>query len=182
MKKNVLVFGLIAGGILCINYIVMISMMYSNPGFKSNDFLGYAFMLVVLSLIFFGVRNYRNKELDGIISFGKAFKTGLYITLVASTLYVVVWLFYYYFFVPDFMEVYTEHVLQQCTSEAELTAKKEEMEKFSEWYENPLLVVLLTYAEVLPLGLVVTLISAIILKRKQNEAKRGTGKTKVAGQ
>lgn len=154
------------GAILCINYIIMVSMMYSNPEFKSNDLLGYAFMLVVMSLIFFGIRNYRNKMLDGVISFGKAFKTGLYITLVASMLYVVVWLFYYYLFVPDFMEVYTDHVLHQCTSEAELAEKKEEMETFNKMYENPVWVVLLTFAEVFPLGLVVSLISALILKKK----------------
>lgn len=166
MKKIVWIFGLIMGSILCLNYIILISMMYSNPEFKSNDLLGYAFMILVLSLIFFGIRNYRNKFLDGTISFGKAFKTGFYISLVASTLYVVVWLFYYYLFVPDFMEVYTEHVLYQCTSESEIADKKEELEVIGKMYENPLLVVLLSYAEVLPFGLAVSLISALILKRK----------------
>jgi amino acid transporter len=166
MKKNVLLFGLVLGIILCVNMIIMVNMMYSNPEFKSNDLLGYAVMVVIFSLIFFGIRNYRNKELGGIISFGKAFKTGLLIALVASTLYVVVWLFYYYLFVPDFIDKYTAHVLRQCTSETELASKTEEMENFKEMYKNPLFIILITYAEVLPVGLIVALVSSFILKKK----------------
>ncbi len=169
MKKNILIFGAVLGIILCINMVIMVNMMYSNPNFKSNDILGYAFMVVVFSLIFFGIRNYRNKELGGIISFGKAFKTGSLIALVASTIYVVVWLFYYYLFVPDFIDQYIHHVLYQCTSESEVAAKTLEMEKFKEMYQNPLFVVIITYSEVLPVGLVVALVSSLILKKKHNK-------------
>ena len=166
MKKNVLIFGLALGTILCINMIIMVNMMYTNPEFKSNDLLGYAFMVVIFSLIFFGVRNYRDKELGGIISFGKAFKTSLLIALVASTLYVVVWMFYFYLFVPDFIDKYTAHVLHQCTSESEMAEKTKQMESFSEMYENPIFVVLITYSEVLPVGVIVGLISSLVLKKK----------------
>jgi hypothetical protein len=167
MKKNVLIFGFVLGIILCINMVIMVNMMYTNPEFKGNDLLGYAVMVVIFSIIFFGVRNYRNKELGGIISFGTAFKTGLYIALVASTVYVVVWLFYYYLFVPDFIDKYTAHVLHQCTSEAELVEKTKEMENFGKMYENPLFVILITYSEVLPVGLIVALVSSFILKKKK---------------
>lgn len=166
MKKIVLIFGLIIGTILCANMILMVSMMYTNPDFKGNDIVGYAAMVVLFSLIFFGVRNYRNKHLGGFIPFGKAFKTGALIALVGATMYVVVWLFYYYLFVPDFIDVYTSHVLNQCT-DSDLPAKAEEMANFKEMYKNPVFVVLITYSEVLPIGLVVALVSALILKKKQ---------------
>lgn len=171
MNKNVLIFGAIIGTILCINMIVMVNLIHTNPGMETNDYLGYAAMVVVFSLIFFGVRNYRNKELDGVISFGKAFKTGFIITLIASTMYVLVWLFYFYLFMPDFIDHYTEHVLlvasQDGATEAELAAKNEDMKGFGEMYENPLFVVLITYFEVLPVGLLVALFSALILKSKK---------------
>lgn len=172
MKKNVFLFGIVLGTIMCINMIVMVNMMYNNPEFKSNDILGYAAMVIVFSLIFFGIRNYRNKVLNGFISFGKAFKTGALIALVASTLYVVVWLFYYYLFVPDFIDQYTAHVLHQCTTEAEVTAKTQEMANFKEMYKSPLFVVLITYSEVLPIGLIVALISSLILKRKASKNEK----------
>ncbi|ELR71960.1 hypothetical protein C900_01955 [Fulvivirga imtechensis AK7] len=145
----------------------MVNMLYNNPEFKSNDLLGYVVMVVIFSLIFVGIRNYRNKDLGGTISFRKAFKTGFFIALVASTVYVVVWLFYYYLFVPDFIEKYTAHVLHQCTSEAEIATKTEEMENFGKMYESPFFVILITYAEVLPVGVIVALVSSIILKRKE---------------
>jgi amino acid transporter len=167
MKKNVLIFGIILGALLCIPWLIMVNMLYTNPEFKSNDLLRYAILVVIYSLIFVGIRNYRNKESGRFISFGKAFKVGTMITLVAATLYVVAWHIAYYFFVPDFMEVFTQHVLYQCTTEAELAAKTKEMENFARLYENPLLMILLTYAEVLPIGLVVTLISSLILKNKK---------------
>ena len=166
MKRNILIFGLVIGVILCANMIVMVNLMYTDPDFMGNDVVGYAAMVVMFSLIFFGVRNYRNKQLEGYISFGKAFKMGALIALLGSTIYVVVWLFYYYLFVPDFIDVYTSCVLQKCSA-AELPAKTAEMANFKELYKNPVFVVLITYAEVLPVGLVIALVSAFILKKKQ---------------
>jgi len=165
MRKTVLIFSLILGTIMCINMVILVNMLYNNPDFKGNDVLGYAAMVVVFSLIFFGVRNYRNKQLGGYISFGRAFKTGALIALVASTMYVVAWLFYYYLFVPDFIDVYTQHVLKN-TAAADLAAKTKEMADFKEMYKNPLFTILITYSEVLPVGLIVALVSAFILKKK----------------
>jgi len=165
MRKTVLIFSLILGTIMCINMVILVNMLYNNPDFKGNDVLGYAAMVVVFSLIFFGVRNYRNKQLGGYISFGRAFKTGTLIALVASTMYVVAWLFYYYLFVPDFIDIYTQHVLKN-TAATDLAAKTKEMADFKEMYKNPLFTILITYSEVLPVGLIVALVSAFILKKK----------------
>lgn len=165
MKKIVLIFGLVIGTILCANMMVMTNMMYTNAGSKGNDIVGYTALVVLFSLIFFGVRNYRNKQSGGFISFGKAFKTGALIALVGSTMYVIVWLFYYYLFVPDYIDVYTSYVLKNC-AKADLPAKTAQMASFKEMYKNPVFVVLITYSEVLPIGLAVALVSALMLKRK----------------
>lgn len=145
--------------------IVLVNQIYTNPDFKGNDVVGWAAMITVFSLIFFGIRKYRDDYLDGFISFVKAFKIGFLIALIASVMYVVVWLFYYYLFVPDFMEVYSSCVLNN-TPATELAAKTAEMESFKEMYKNPLMVVVLTFAEVLPIGLIITLVSALLLKEK----------------
>ncbi len=87
-------------------------------------------------------------------------------------MYVAVWLITYYLFLPDFMDRYTAHVLSEAkkdgASPGELNKKVTEMAGFKEMYKNPLLIVLLTYSEILPVGLIVTLISALLLKRKIN--------------
>lgn len=99
MKKVVLKFGLIAGAIVSIALLVGINLMTGPDGKADMDggaIFGYTSMIVALSLIFFGIRSYRDGELGGQISFGKAFKIGLLITLVASVMYVVTWMVYYH--------------------------------------------------------------------------------------
>jgi len=165
MKKYVLIFGLIIGTILCVNMLYTVNQLYNNSNFTGNEIIGYAAIVIVFSLIFFGVRNYRNKHLNGFISFGKAFKTGFLIALLGSTLYVSAWLFYYYLFIPDYLDIYIPFALGEVPS-TELAAKTTEMESFKEMYKNPLFVVLITFFEVLPIGILVSFLSALFLKKK----------------
>ena len=173
MKKNVIIFGLISGAWIATMGVYTAAACYNNPEFKGNDFLGYTSMIVAFSFIFIGIRNYRNKFNNGVITFGQAFKTGLYISLIASTLYVVVWLVDYYLFIPGFLDQYINHVLYQARIDGagrpELEEKASQMADFKELYRNPLFVVLITYSEVLPIGLIITIISALILKRKSKD-------------
>ncbi|GAB3931507.1 hypothetical protein GCM10028804_43870 [Larkinella terrae] len=169
MKKIILICGFIAGFVLTTVMAVSTVMCYMYQNFESNMALGYASMVLAFSLIFVGIKNYRDTYNNQIISFGKAFKIGLYITLIASTMYVITWLIEYYVFIPDFMDKYTAHVLREAktagASTEELASKSSEMDMYKKMYKNPLFVVLLTYAEVFPIGLVISLICALILKR-----------------
>ena len=165
MKKIILIFGSVIGAILTANAIVMINKMYSDTDFKGNDIVGYATMVLMFSLIYFGVRNYRNNHLDGKIGFLQAFKTGALICLVASTVYVVFGLLYYYLFVPDFIDVYSEHVIRNSAPD-EVESMTAQMADFKEMYKNPLFAIFITYLEVLPVGMIVALFSAFIVKKK----------------
>lgn len=170
MKKNVWIFGSVAGLIISLFALYAANECYTNPEMKTNDVVGYAGMIAVFSLIFIGIKNYRDKYNGGLISFGQAFKTGLYITLIASAMYVLVWLVDYYIFIPDFLDKYIPHVLKEATrkgaTEVELKEKATEMANFKQMYKNPLFVIVITFLEVFPVGLIVTLVSALILKRK----------------
>ncbi len=127
-------------------------------------------MLLAFSLIFVGVKNYRDKYSNGSVSFGKAFKIGLLITMVASTVYALVWLVDYYYFVPDFMDKYADFSIQQSKREgataAELQQEVAKMNEYKEMYKNPFVILLMTYAEILPVGLIVSLLCALILRKK----------------
>lgn len=150
---------------LIANAIISISMVYSNPDYKGNDVIGYATIVLMFSLIYFGVRNYRENHLDGSISFLKALKTGALICFVASTVYVIIGMIYYYCFVPDLPEVFSEYMIRNAAPENVETVTTQ-MESFKEMYKNPFFVVLISYFEVLPIGMVVALISAFIAKKK----------------
>lgn len=167
MKRTVLTYGLIMGAIFTAGTIYMSELLfYNKPEIKSNDLLGYVVMLIIYSLIFIGVRNYRNNQLGGVVSFKKAFKVGTMITLVAATFYVLISMIYLYQFAPDYMDRYADYVLRH-SSPTELEAKSESMESLKDMYKNPLFAILYTYMEILPLGLIVALISALILKSKK---------------
>jgi hypothetical protein len=105
-----------------------------------------------------------------VISFGKAFKIGIVIVLIASTIYVVAWLIAYYCFMPDFFEKFAGQQLAELKADGatqlEIDKKTKEMADLTRMVKNPLFNAMMAYAEILPVGLIVTLISALILKRK----------------
>lgn len=172
MKRNVWIFGLILGTILTGNALYMMNKVCNNPSFEGNDVVGYAAMIVVFSLTFFGIRNYRDKQLNGTISFARAFRVGGLIALVGSTMYVVVGLFYIFVVQPDFLDKYGIHMIKMAEKHGataeELAAKTIEVEQFKDMYKNPLFAILISYMEVLPVGLAVALVSSLILKRRKN--------------
>lgn len=174
MKRNILVYGLISG--VLVSTFMLISMGYVSHCEGSVDYdtsmlIGYASMLIAFSLVYVGIRNYRNKYQGGVISFGRAFKIGILIVLIASTLYVIAWMIDYFFFMPDFMDKYSAHAIDKLKAEgaSQLKIDKEskELADMARMYKNPLFTALYTYAEILPVGLIVTLISSLILKRKE---------------
>lgn len=171
MKKIIITYGLIAGAIITAVMAYGIYLMDKNPDYEGSMVLGYSAMLVGFSFVFIGIKNFRDKHNNGIISFGKALKIGALISLIASTIYVVVWLFEYYCLYPDFMEKYTGAMIKKMDTAtmtaAEIKAKTAEMNMYKEMYKNPLWVIAFTYMEILvPIGIVVPLLSALILKRK----------------
>jgi ethanolamine transporter EutH len=173
MKNSISIkFGLIAGAIVTLFMITSTSLAYNKPNIKIGEILGYSGMLVAFIFVFIGVKSYRDKYCNGFITFGEAFKIGLTITVIASCFYVLTWLIEYYVFMPDFMDKFIkisiENAKAKGLSAAEIAAHTKDMESYRSWYKNPILVVLLSFMEILPIGLVATFISALIYKRKKN--------------
>ena len=171
MKKIVWTFGLIAGAILGGMTAVMVPLgMNGTVSFDHSEIVGYTVMVLAFLLVFFGIRSYRENVAGGTITFGKAFQVGILVTLVASAVYVASWEIMYYNFVPDFGDKYAAHQLEKMKAKGEtaqkIEAAKAEMAKFKELYRNPAFNAGITFLEVLPVGLVVTLVSAAILRRR----------------
>ncbi|MEO6550287.1 MAG: DUF4199 domain-containing protein [Ferruginibacter sp.] len=170
MKKIVLICGAIAGLIVSAMGVISTAVFCASGDFENGMIYGYTSMIIAFSLIFVGIKNFRDKYNNGVVSFGKAFKVGLLISLVASTCYVISWLINFHFFMPDFYEKYSVRMLDQLknsgASAATINEKSAEMMKMTEWSKNEFFVIIMTYVEILPVGLIVTLIAALILKRK----------------
>ena len=171
MKKLVLTYGIIGGLVVASMLIITTTIYHQSGNIEGGAIYGYDSTLLAFSLIFFGIKKYRDQNNDGKITFGTAFKMGFLITLIASTIYVITWLIDYYYFMPDFMEKYAEQTITKLRNEGaaqdviEKTTK--DMANFAEWYKNPFFNAMITFAEILPVGLIVTLISAAILRKQR---------------
>lgn len=172
MKKVVIVFGLISGTIAASLMAVGMAMASKHGG--GSMLFGYASMVLAFSLIFVAIKSYRDKQNAGVISFGKAFTIGLLISLIASTMYVATWAIEYNYFMPDFMDKYTAGMLtavEKTGNAAKIAATKEKIQGLKDAYANPVTFTMYTYFEILPVGILVSLIAAAILKKKQPALK-----------
>ena len=171
MKKLVLTYGLISGAILgTLTSITVPLCLNGTIDMRHSQTLGYTMMALAFIAVFFGIRSYRDHHNGGNITFGRAFKVGILITLVTCAMYVIGWEIVYWGFLPDFGDKYAAYTLQKMAEDgatpAAIAEARANMETFKELYRNPFFNVGITFLEVFPVGLIVTLISAAILRRK----------------
>lgn len=145
-------------------------------GGSTSMIIGFSAMAVAFSFIFVGVKNFRDKQNGGTLTFGKGFLLGLMITLIASTIYVITWAVEFHLFMPDFMDKYTAMQIKQMQAgnmapDALDKAVKSIESTAYDYKHNPLIFAAYTYMEILPVGIIITLISALILKRKTPTAE-----------
>ncbi len=168
MKKTVWTFGLIAGGILSVMMLLTIPFMH-QIGFDHGLVIGYTTMVAGFSLIFVGVRSYRDNVGHGRISFGRALAIGSLISLIGSSCYALTWQVYYFGFSRDFMAKYGEYLVDKArargATEAEIEQQRAETKRYAAMYDNPLTNFGMTILEPLPVGLLLSLVSAGVLRR-----------------
>jgi hypothetical protein len=173
MKKIVLTFGLISGAML--SAMMLATMPFVDKiGHDKGEILGYATIVLASLMVFFGVRSYRENVGGGRLTFGRGFAVGILITLISSAFYVGTWEVVYHKWMPDFAEKYAANMVERAkasgASQQKIEATEREAEKLKVMYDNPAIVVIMTFMEVFPVGLAVTLASAGILRKKVGEA------------
>jgi hypothetical protein len=169
MKKTILTFGLISGVLMSLMMVATVPFAHKISSEKAL-IVGYTSMVLSFLLVFFGIRSYRDNAGNGQITFSKAFAVGICITLISCAFYVVTWEIIYFYFMPNFMDEYGAHMVEKLkasgASAAAVQAKVVEMNKFKEQYKNPFFNAAITFIEPFPVGLVITLISAGVLRRR----------------
>lgn len=169
MHKPVWFYGLLSGSI-----IIGINTLNVELG-NSQVWLGFLVMFIALSIIFIAIKQQRDHHNGGVITFAAAFKTGVAIASIATCVYVLVWEIYLNKTDFKFIQLYIDSViLMQETkgvSEAEITDIKSQMADFSERYRNPLIRLPMTAMEIFPVGLLISFISAALLKNHNNVRK-----------
>ncbi|HET6432677.1 DUF4199 domain-containing protein [Dyella sp.] len=169
MLRDILKFGVIAGLVLAAGmWITLLAFHGAMSHGAMGMLLGYLTMLVALSAVFVGIKSHRDMARGGVIRFWPAFGMGLAISLVASLFYVVAWEIAQATVVHDFAAQYASSVIAHATAKgadtAEVARLTARMEAFKAQYANPLYRVPMTFAEIFPVGVLVSLVSAAILR------------------
>jgi len=177
MKKTVLTFGLISGAISAATMLATIPIA-DKLGCGKGEILGYSVMVLSALMVFFGVRSYRENAGNGRLTFGCGFAVGILITLISSACYVATWELVYYKLMPDFADKYAAHMAERAkasgASQEKIDEQVRQAKQFKRMYDNPTINVGITFMEVFPVGLVVTLVSAGILRKKESAVQAAT--------
>jgi len=170
MKKTVLIFGVISGVILAVTMLATIPFHDKIGGESTGLIIGYTTMVLAGLLVYFGIRSYRENVSGGKLTFGRGFVVGILISLLANCFYVGTWEMLYYKFMPDFAEKYAaqmvKHAKDSGASQQKIDETIRNAEEFQRNYNNPVYNVGMTFLEVFPVFLLITLISAGLLRRK----------------
>ena len=90
-------------------------------------------------------------------------------------IYVISWEFIRHNFLPDFIEKYSNYMVEKQraagATQEQLNVMVQENQKYMEMYQNPLIRFAFSMMEAFPVGLLITLLSAWILKRERHDAQ-----------
>ncbi|HYJ41777.1 MAG TPA: DUF4199 domain-containing protein [Steroidobacteraceae bacterium] len=175
MTAIILRYGVIAG--LIIGVPMLWRMLSAKPGEVPvvGMLLTYLVMIVALSAVFIGVKAYRDKVLGGVVRFLPALGVGLGISAVASIVYALAWEISSAYSSFDFVAFYKDYMVDAAKggSPAEVNQAIANAEAFEKMYRNPLYRIPMVFVEMFPVGVLISLISAAVLRNPRVLPARG---------
>lgn len=169
MKKTVLTFGVLSGVVSALMMFITV-LFIDQIGWDNGVFVGYTAIVLSLLFVYFGIRSYRDNQLGGTITFGRAAGVGILITLISCVFYVIAWEIEYATMFSDFADKYAAYAMDKARAagadQATMAAKAAEMADMKKVMDNPVMRPLFIFIEPLPVGVLVTLVSAALLKKK----------------
>jgi hypothetical protein len=173
MKKTVLRYGGFSVLFMVLFFLVEMLVFAQKKDFKVQEIFGWVGIFISTMFIFFGIRYYRDQYNDGSLSFGKGLKVGLLILLMPSLAFGIFNVIYV-MLNPDFMETYYNYQVTQLKESlpaGEATLKIQAMEKEKEMWMSPAVQFFGMFLSVFAVGLVVTVISTLVLRRSAERAQ-----------
>jgi hypothetical protein len=176
MWGKILNYGLIAGIVVGLPMFALTTLVHGHIPDPWGMVIGYTTMLIALSTVFVAIKRYRDQELGGVIGFWRAFGLGLGISVVAGVLYVVSWEIATSLSGLDFGAAYTQALIAQKKAAGvgpeELARFTAEMEAFKVQYANPWFRLPMTFTEIFPVGVIVSLVAAGLMRNPRFLALR----------
>lgn len=178
-SRIVVFHGLIAGLIVAVPMIALMLTLTPETAPDNGALYGYVTMIVALTAVFLGVKQYRDRVLGGAVKFVPALLVGLGISAVASVLYALGWEISIALTGFDFGAAATKTMVEAArakgASAAELEQVTRQGEAFARMYANPFIRFAITFVEMFPIGVVISVISAALLRNTRFLAVRTDG-------
>lgn len=178
MLRAILKYGVIAGLVVGGFEVGTVAAFSGMPPLKYGMLIGYTTMLIALSTVFVGIKQHRDVDRGGVIGFWPAFGVGLGVSFIAGIFYVVAWEAVQAMTHMDFAGSYAQAVIESEKAKgasAEALAKlSADMATFKLQYADPLFRLPMTFVEIFPVGVLVSLVSAGLLRNSRFlPARRG---------
>lgn len=161
------IYGGLAAVVLAM-FIAVIGLLQDRVAWVATMTFGLSVMLVAMSFVFVGMKRYRDVESGGVIRFRRALGVGLLIALIAAIAYVLMWEVYLaltdYRFMNDYIARLIRDAQASGKSASEIATLTAELEPYREMYANPLLRLPMTFSEIAPVGVLVAIVSAALLR------------------
>ena len=171
MLRTILKYGVIAGVVVGGFEFLTFAAFSGMPPLKYGMVIGYTTMLIALSAVFVGIKRHRDVDRGGVIGFWPAFAVGLGISFIAGIFYVVAWEAVQAMTHMDFASSYAKAIIEDETAKgasAEALAKlTADMAAFKVQYAEPLFRLPMTFIEIFPVGVLVSLVSAGLLRNRR---------------
>lgn len=171
MTRIILIYGVVAGLIVAVPMIWGMTALTEQTAPENGALYGYLVMLIALTAVFLGIKYHRDNALGGVIKFVPALLVGLGISAVASVFWVVGWEISLALTGFDFAAAYSKSVLAAAQArgapEAELQQAIADADAFAKMYANPLFRVPITFVEIFPIGALISLLSAALLRNSR---------------
>ncbi|MGA2953362.1 MAG: DUF4199 domain-containing protein [Caulobacteraceae bacterium] len=171
MLRYIVTYGVIAGVVVGVPLSAMTLTMSGHAMMSYGMLIGYLTMLIALSAVFLAIKRHRDVDLGGVIKFWPALMLGLGVSAVAGVIYVIAWEVSCAVAHADFAGAYARAMIAEQeakgVSGVALARFKAEMDQFKVQYANPLWRWPETFAEIFPVGVIVSLVSAALLRNSR---------------
>jgi len=170
MKNTVLAFGLLSGALAVAMMLATLPFIRSME-LGTSDLIGYSSIAISALVLFFGIRSHRERA-GGQLTFGRGLGVGILITLISSACYMAAFQVVYFKAMPDFGEKFSACMVERAraggATEREIDETAATAAALKRLYDRPATNAALTFATTFPVGLVMSVFAAAVLRRKGN--------------
>jgi hypothetical protein len=171
MKQTIIKAG-VSSGVLMAVFMLLTVPFLDKIGYSNAEIIGYTGMMIAFLPVFFGLKTYRDKVCEGYIAFSRVVSISMLCSVIACLFYVATWLVIYYGMPGVIAKMDAQSLIQMkavCKTPQELDTAMKQMQQMKQWLSNPLTNAALTFTEPLPVVLIFSLITGVVLKKKPTQ-------------